>query len=58
MYSCPLPERSVRPHSLSSMTQKLAWFLIGAAFASLFWAIVMSVLNEQLLQTFFGFGGH
>jgi arginine exporter protein ArgO len=40
------------------MTQKLAWFLLGAAFASLIWAIVMSVLNQQLLQTFFGFGGH
>jgi len=39
------------------MNQKLAWFLLGAAFASFFWAIAMSVLNEQLLQTFLGFGG-
>jgi hypothetical protein len=40
------------------MYQKLAWFLLGAAFASLFWVIAVSVLNEQLVQTFFGFGGH
>jgi hypothetical protein len=40
------------------MNQKLAWFLLGAVFASLFWAIVISVLNEQSLQTFFGFAGH
>ena len=31
---------------------------LDAAFASLFWAIAVSVLNEQLVQTFFGFGGH
>jgi hypothetical protein len=40
------------------MNQKLVWFLLGAAFASLFWAMVVSGLNEQLLRTFFGFGGH
>jgi hypothetical protein len=40
------------------MNQKWACFLLGAVFASLFWAIVMSALNEQLLQTFFGFGGN
>jgi hypothetical protein len=40
------------------MNQKLVWFLLGAVFASLFWAIAMSVLNEQLMQTFFGFSGH
>jgi hypothetical protein len=45
-------------HTASSMNQKLVWFFLGAAFASLFWAIAMSVLHEQLLQTFFGFGGH
>jgi hypothetical protein len=38
--------RPGRPHSLD------------AAFASLFWAIAVSVLNEQLVQTFLGFGGH
>jgi len=40
------------------MNRKWAWFLLGAVFASLFWAIVMSALNQQLLQTFFGFGGN
>jgi hypothetical protein len=39
------------------MNQKLVWLLLGAALASLFWALAMSVLNEQLVQTFFGFGG-
>jgi hypothetical protein len=40
------------------MNQKLVWFLLGAVLASLFWAIAVSGLNEQLLGTFFGFGGH
>jgi hypothetical protein len=40
------------------MNQKWAWFLLGAVFASMFWAIVVIGLNEQLMQTFLGFGGH
>jgi hypothetical protein len=32
------------------MNQKLAWFLLGALFASMFWVIVVIGLNEQLLQ--------
>jgi hypothetical protein len=40
------------------MNQKLAWFLLGAVSASLFWATVVIGLNEQLLQAFLGLGGH
>jgi hypothetical protein len=40
------------------MNQKLAWFLLGMVVASLFWAIVVIELNEQLLKAFLGFGGH
>jgi hypothetical protein len=40
------------------MNQKLAWFQLGALFASMFWVIVVSRLNDQLLQTFYGFVGH
>jgi hypothetical protein len=40
------------------MNGKLAWFLIGAVSASLFWATVVIGLNDQLLQAFFGFIGH
>ena len=40
------------------MNQKLTWFLLGALFASMFWVIVVIGLNEQLLQTFYGFVGH
>jgi hypothetical protein len=40
------------------MTQKLAWFLLGCLFASVFWAIVLIGLNAQLLKAFLGFSGH
>ena len=40
------------------MNQKLTWFSLGALFASMFWVIVVIGLNEQLLQTFYGFVGH
>ena len=40
------------------MKGKLAWFVLGALFASMFWLIVFIWLNEQLMQTFFGFAGH
>ena len=40
------------------MNEKLAWFLLGAISASLFWGTVVFGLNEQLLQTFYGFAGH
>ena len=41
----PPPSIRTRPGRLHSL-------------ASLFWAIAVSVLNEQLVQTFLGFGGH
>ena len=40
------------------MSGKMAWFLLGALFASIFWVIVLTGLNERLLQTFYGFAGH
>jgi arginine exporter protein ArgO len=40
------------------MDQRITWFAIGAVFASLLWAILLSSLNEQLFQTFFGLSGH
>jgi hypothetical protein len=40
------------------MKGKLAWFVLGALLASMFWLIVLIGLNEQLMQTFFGFTGH
>jgi hypothetical protein len=37
---------------------KLTWFALGALFASVIWGVLLMNLNEQLLQTFLGFGGH
>jgi len=41
-----------------SMNAKLAWFLLGALSASVFWVIVAIGLNERLMQVFYGFSGH
>jgi hypothetical protein len=40
------------------MKGKLAWFVLGALSASVFWLIVLIGLNEQLMQAFFGLAGH
>ena len=40
------------------MNAKLVWFLLGALFASVFWAIAAIGLNERLMQVFYGFAGH
>ena len=43
---------------MPSMNAKLAWFLLGALSASVFWIIVAIGLNERLMQVFSGFAGH
>ena len=40
------------------MNAKLVWFLLGALFASVFWAIAAIGMNERLMQVFYGFAGH
>ena len=38
------------------MSQRLTWFLFGAASASFLWLGVLALINHQLMETFFGFG--
>jgi hypothetical protein len=40
------------------MNAKLAWFFLGAPFASDFWMTLAIGLNERLMQVFNGFAGH
>jgi hypothetical protein len=39
------------------MNAKLAWFLLGALFASVVWVTLAIGLNERLIQVFYGFAG-
>lgn len=39
------------------MSQRLTWFLAGAAFATMAWFLVLMVINEGLLQALMGFAG-
>ena len=43
---------------LLSMNTKVAWFLLGALAASVFWIVLVNGLNEHLMQVFYGFSGH
>jgi hypothetical protein len=37
---------------------RLTWFLLGAASASIFWLVVLRLIDQQLFATFFGLTGH
>lgn len=37
---------------------RLKWFVIGAVTASLFWLVVLWVIDQQLFSALFGFSGH
>jgi arginine exporter protein ArgO len=39
------------------MPSRFAFFLLGAAAASLIWLIVLAFLNAELFQTFLNFSG-
>ena len=40
------------------MAARVTWFLLGAVSASIVWLAVLATVDQQLLQTFFGFAGH
>lgn len=40
------------------MGVRATWFLAGAAAASLFWFVIVRVIDQQLFSTFFGLTGH
>ena len=39
------------------MSERLTWFLAGAACASMAWFLVLMAINEGLLQVFMGLAG-
>jgi len=51
-------EEKIDLPTIETMNAKLVWFLLGALFASVFWAIAAIGLNERLMQVFYGFAGH
>ena len=40
------------------MSEKVTWFLLGALAASVFWGVILAIMNRQLVDAFFGFAGH
>lgn len=48
--------QATRNRERIAMSQRLTWFLFGAASASFLWLGVLALINHQLMETFFGFG--
>jgi arginine exporter protein ArgO len=40
------------------MGARATWFVLGAAAASLFWLVVLRLIDQQLFAAFFGMTGH
>lgn len=43
---------------IGRMNVRVTWFPLGAVSASIVWLVVLATVDQQLLQTFFGFAGH